>query len=81
MPIKFAVKTVRLKVYIIGSQSDDLVLHPRSQLRLKLETSLTCTITAILCWTVFMAYLLMLILMTLTLIQGKGKHSVLYVEN
>ena len=35
--IKFAVKIVRLKVYIIFSQSDDLALHSKSQLRLKLE--------------------------------------------
>ena len=34
MPIKFVVKIVRLKDYIILSQSDDLALHSRSQLRL-----------------------------------------------
>ena len=45
MPIKFALKIVRLKVYIIGSQSDDLALHPRSQVRLKLDKR--CTIIVI----------------------------------
>ena len=37
MPIKFSVKIVRLKVYVIFSQSDDLDLYSRSQLRLKLN--------------------------------------------
>ena len=37
MPIMFAVKMVRLKVYKKNSQSDDLALHSRSQLRLKLD--------------------------------------------
>ena len=44
IPITFAVKIVRLKGdiirlkgYIIFSQSDDLALHSRSQLRLKLD--------------------------------------------
>ena len=37
IPIKFAVKIVRLKVYIIFSQSNDLALHPRSLLHLKLD--------------------------------------------
>ena len=39
MPFKFAVKIVRLKVYVytIFSQSDDLALLSRSQLRLKLD--------------------------------------------
>ena len=41
VPIKFAVEIVRLKVYIILSQSDDLALHARSQLRLKRDTFLT----------------------------------------
>ena len=45
--IKFAVPIVRLKVYIIFSQSDDLALHSRSQLHLKLDKCLTCTIIAI----------------------------------
>ena len=35
---------VSLKVYIIFCQSDDLALHSRSQLRLNLDKSLTCTI-------------------------------------
>ena len=35
MPIKFAVQIFQLKVYIMFSQSNDLVLHSRSQLRLK----------------------------------------------
>ena len=47
MPITVAVRIVRLKVYIICSQSDDLALHSRSQLRLKLDKSLTCTIIAL----------------------------------
>ena len=38
IPIKFAVKIVRLNVYVLFSQSDDLALHSRSQLRLKLDT-------------------------------------------
>ena len=38
IPIRFAVKIVRLKVCIIFSQSDDLALYSRSQLRLKLDT-------------------------------------------
>ena len=37
MPITFAVKTVRLKINIICSQSDELDLHSRSQLRLKVD--------------------------------------------
>ena len=41
MPIKFAVKIVRLKVYIIFPQSDNLDLHSRSQLRLKLDKTHT----------------------------------------
>ena len=40
MAIRIAVKIVQLKVCIISSQSDDLALHTRSQLRLKLDTSL-----------------------------------------
>ena len=32
------------KIYIIFSQSDDLALYSRSQLRLKLDTCLTCTL-------------------------------------
>ena len=36
IPIKFVVKIVRLKVYIIISESDDLALHSRS-LRLKID--------------------------------------------
>ena len=39
VPILFAVKIVRLKVYVIVSQSDDLDLQSRSQLRLKVDKS------------------------------------------
>ena len=34
MPIKFAVKIVRQKVYVIFSQSHDLDFHSRSQILL-----------------------------------------------
>ena len=44
MPIMFAVRIVRLKFDIICSQSDDLALHPRSQLRLILDSFVTCTV-------------------------------------
>ena len=37
IPITFAAQTVRIKVYIIVSQSDEIALHSRSQLRLKLD--------------------------------------------
>ena len=47
VPIKIAVKIVRLKVHITFSQSDDLALHSRSQVRLKLDKRLTCTIVVI----------------------------------
>ena len=47
IPIKFAVKIVRQKVYVIFSQSDDLAVHARSQLRLKVDKCLTCTIILI----------------------------------
>ena len=47
IPITFAVKIVQLKVDIIFSQSDDLALHSKSQLRLKLDKFATCTIIAI----------------------------------
>ena len=47
MPIKLAVKTVQLKVSIMFSQSDDLALHSRSQLCLKLEIFLIYTIIVI----------------------------------
>ena len=47
MPITFSEKIVRLKVYIIFSQSDDLDLHSRSQLRLKLDTFLSCCLIVI----------------------------------
>ena len=46
IPIHFAVKIVCLMVYIIFSQSVDFALHSRSQLHLKLDKCLTCTITA-----------------------------------
>ena len=49
MPFTYAVKIVRLKVYIIFSQSNDhdLALHSRSQLRFKLDKLFTCTIIPI----------------------------------
>ena len=47
MPITFAVRIVWGKVYISFSQSDDLALHSRSQLCLKLYKCLTCTRIAI----------------------------------
>ena len=55
MPIIFAVKIDRLKVYIILLQSDDLALRSRSQLRLTLDICLTYTIIAI-SQTVFKLY-------------------------
>ena len=48
MLIKFAVKIVRLRVYIFFSQSDDLNLHWSSQLLLKLDKLFTCNIIVIL---------------------------------
>ena len=42
MPIKFAVKRVRLKDYYDHCQSDGLGLYSRSQVRLKLDCFLTC---------------------------------------
>ena len=47
IPIKFAEKIVRLKVNINLSQSDDLAIPSRSQLRLKLDKCLTFTLIAI----------------------------------
>ena len=47
MPINFAVKVVRQKVYIILYQSDGLALHSRSPLCLKRDNYLNCTIIAI----------------------------------
>ena len=47
MPIKFAVNIVRLKVNIICSQSDDIDVHSRSQLRLKLDKFVTCSVMVI----------------------------------
>ena len=44
MPIKFAVKIVRLKVYNDHCQSNDLGLHSRSQKHLKLDYFLTYNI-------------------------------------
>ena len=44
IPNKFAVKIVRLKIYIIFSQSDDLA---QGHNFIKLEKCLTCTTTAI----------------------------------
>ena len=43
MPMKFAVKTVRLKVYM--AMSDDLDLHSRSHVHLKLNYFLTCNVS------------------------------------
>ena len=40
-------KIFRPKVYIIFSQSDDLDLHSRSQLRLKLDKCFTCSVIVI----------------------------------
>ena len=45
MPITFAVKIVRLKVYMNHCQSDDIDLHSRSQVCLKLDYFLTCNIS------------------------------------
>ena len=47
MSITFAVKIVRPTYCVIFSPSDDLALHPRSQLRLKRDKCFTCTIIAI----------------------------------
>ena len=47
MPITFHVKIVRLKVYVIFSQFDDLDLHSSSQLRLKRDKFITCPIIVI----------------------------------
>ena len=82
MPIKFAVKIVWLKVYYDHCQSNDLDLHVRSQVRLKLDF-LTCNISdniEAISITISLlhsnlpqrciAYILMLVLMTLTLLQG-----------
>ena len=41
VPINFAAKIVRRKVYIIFSQFDDLHLHSRSPLRLELDKCFT----------------------------------------
>ena len=77
MPITFAVRIVWGKVYISFSQSDDLALHSRSQLCLKLYKCLTYA------WHI----MLMCMSMTLTLLQGhsgsaKAKESTLnYLDN
>ena len=47
MSITFAVKTVNDIVYIINSQDKNLPLHSRSQVSLKRDQSLTCTIIVI----------------------------------
>ena len=47
IPITFAVKIFRLKVYIIMYRPDGHPLHSRSQLRLKLDKCLACTVIAI----------------------------------
>ena len=44
MPITFSVKIVELKVYKLCSHYDGLALHSRSQLRVKIDNVLTCTI-------------------------------------
>ena len=64
------VKIARPKVYIIFFQFDDLNLHSRSQLRLKHDNSFTCTIIVIYRTLESMTYMLLLVPMTLTLIQG-----------
>ena len=90
MAIKFAVKIVQLKVYIIFSQSNDLALHSKSQLHLKHDNCLTCIIIAIsrtafklwhsnLAVDLCMAYLLIFVSMTLTLMQvhsGSAKANI-----
>ena len=47
VPIKLSVKIVPLKVCTMFSQPDDLDLHSRSQLCLKLDTCFNCTIIVI----------------------------------
>ena len=47
MPIKFTVKIFRLKVYIICSVSDVRDVFSSSQLRLKLDSFITCIIIVI----------------------------------
>ena len=79
MPIKFAVKFVRLKVYTICSIRWPWP-YPRSELSIKLDTFLTCTIIVIyrtifkLCQTCHDGRLcmacFMLVSMTVTLMQG-----------
>ena len=69
MPIKFAVKIVRLKVYILFSQSDDLNLHSRSQLRLKRDTCFTCT-TIVIYHRPMHCIMFSLVWMTLAFMQG-----------
>ena len=73
-PIKFAVKTVRLKVHYDHCQSNDLDLHLRSQVHIKLYYFLSCNIsdnaiTFKLGMTVdlWMPYMLVLITLTLML--------------
>ena len=86
MPSTFAVKIDRLKVDIIFSQSDDLDLHSRSQPRLRVAKCFTCTIIVtdiylgqylshgIQTWhdgrLTHGIYMRMLMLVTLTLMQG-----------
>ena len=85
MPIKFAVKIVRLTVCVtIASQSDDPDLHSRSHVRLKLDYFLTCNISdnieAItfklgMAVVILMPYIPVLVLGTLTLMQGHNGSS------
>ena len=73
MPIKFAVKIVRLKVYMTIASLMTLTFndYSRSEVCLKLEHYLNYYIhklgTRVDLW---MPYMLMLVLMTLTLMQG-----------
>ena len=87
MPVNFAVMIVRLKIDVIFSQSDDLALHSRSRLRLKLDKRLNLNHSSHVSGSIYataskpgttvelcMEYImLMLVPMTLTLMQG---HSV-----
>ena len=47
MAIKLAMEIVQRTVYVIFSQSDDINLHSRSQLHLKLDRFVNCPIIVI----------------------------------
>ena len=53
MPIKLAMEIVRQKVYIVFSQSDDIDLHSRSQLPLKRDKLVTCTLIVVISRIIF----------------------------